>query len=153
MIIYIIFLCINVVINPVSNSVYNTNATYISFCPSETERTQQIIADFFTLESSLPIRIEHGLENLNQNDITLLTGDDYEATCVSLFGNHQQAITEVYQSNGDMKRETAFYKAGDFFFVIFAHQQPEDPQQVAIGPSAIIIYDEDSMDVIGAYSF
>jgi len=132
--------------------VQSVYAFHENSCPQETPKTLKIIDNFFSLDSSMQVRIVHGLQNLNQNDVFLLIDEQYDMICESLFENHEQGIMEEYLSDGGKKWDVAFYKGGDFFFVIYAHKQPVDSQQVAIGSSAIIIYD-DSLNRIGAYSF
>lgn len=130
----------------------NSHANNDRLCPPETAKTQTIIVDFFTLESSLQRRIEHGMESLNENHIILLTDDDHSTICAELFDIHEQAIVAEYDPGGGKRRDVAFYKAGNFFFVIYAHRQPTDNQQIAFGPSAIIIYDNELNEIVG-YSF
>lgn len=86
---------------------------------------------------------------MNEDYIILFNDDDHSAICAVLYENHEQAIVEQYTSDGGKKRDTAFYKAGNFFFVIFAHKQPNNPQQIANGPSAIIIYDQNLNRLVG----
>lgn len=130
----------------------NLQANNDSFCPPETAKTQTLIVDFFTLESSLQRRLEHGMENLNLNQLTLLTDDNHSIVCAELFEIHEQAIVAKYSQGGGKRWDVAFYAVGTFFFVIYAHKQPADSQQIAFGRSAIIIYD-DELNEIAGYSF
>lgn len=126
------------------------NKQAISPCRPDVEKARKVVENFLTNTDLSDERIETGTTGLEVSQIQVLDDSQDSNACQEFDQRYQQAINKE-GANNDNFYDVAYYKAGNFYFVVLVLAPPSDPDSISMGLSHIVIFD-DNLDKLAAYS-